>query len=251
MRGVLPLVLLLSGCLLAGSSQTEKETALGNNLATEVRGRTTELDNPEAKTFAETVGHRLAAQMPDGPATWTFNVVQDSIGGPTNEPIALPGGIIFVPASLILTATSESEFAGMLAHAMAHVVEKHGIHTRSANQDSSALILSCWSGDPSALVPQSCVKPIREFELAADRFAVNAMSRAGYPPSALLTYLRRSAPDDTERLDQLAQQIEVPPANSAPPQSLEFSSLQTQIQQELAVQQETKPRIPSLLHPQK
>ena len=84
---------------------------------------------------------------------------------------------------------------------------------------------------------------MREFELEADRFAVSAMSRAGYPPTALLTYLHRSAPDDTERLDQLKQL----PAIAEPTPSADFLTLQAEIRRELV----TAHAIPSLLRPQR
>ena len=52
----------------------------------------------------------------------TFAVIAEDRGGYTHEPLAYPGGRIFVPAPLILAAGDEAEFAGMLAHAMANLV---------------------------------------------------------------------------------------------------------------------------------
>jgi predicted Zn-dependent protease len=56
---------------------------------------------------------------------YTFTVVERNLGGSTNEPLALPGGHIFVPAS-------EDELSGMLAHSIAHIGARHG--TRQATR---------------------------------------------------------------------------------------------------------------------
>jgi hypothetical protein len=67
------------------------------------------------------------------PAQGNFNLGKER-GGSTHEPLSVPGGHIFVPATLIPAAGSEAEFAGMLAHAMAHVTERHGIRTSARGQ---------------------------------------------------------------------------------------------------------------------
>jgi predicted Zn-dependent protease len=98
----------------------EKEAALGVGLAEDARRQTTKLDNPEVQAYVERVGRRLAAHLPDTSLTFTIAVITDDRGGPTHEPIAIPGGYLFVPTSLILAAQNEAEFAGMLSHAMIH-----------------------------------------------------------------------------------------------------------------------------------
>src|SRR5206468_770429 len=82
------------------------------------------LDNPEVQAYVEGIGRNLAAHLPDTSLTFTFAVLSDNHGGPTHEPISLPGGYIFVSSSLILAAQDEAEFAGMLAHAMIHVAAR-------------------------------------------------------------------------------------------------------------------------------
>lgn len=68
-----------------------------------------------------------------------------------HEPIAFPGGFIFVPARLILAAQDEDEFAGMLAHSIAHIAERHATRqaTRSeiTNMSTTPLIyMGGWTG---------------------------------------------------------------------------------------------------------
>jgi predicted Zn-dependent protease len=64
--------------------------------------------------------------MPNVAFAYRFSTVAEEVGGPTHERASLPGGYIFVPTSLILTAADKGEFAGMPAHAMSHIAKRHG-----------------------------------------------------------------------------------------------------------------------------
>src|SRR5439155_11663448 len=96
-------------------------------LAKEVRQKTTPLDIPAVSGYVAEIGRLLAAQFPEARFPYTFHVIAGDAGGRTHKPMWLPAGYIFVPASLIRAAQNEAEFAGMIAHAMAHVAARHGI----------------------------------------------------------------------------------------------------------------------------
>ncbi len=102
----------------AGSHSSSRETALGAQLAAQVRHHTTPLGIISVDAFVQNLGLLLAAQMPNAPEDWKFEVTKDRQDSSTFEPLSLPGGWIFVPAQLILAAGSEGELAGMLAHAI-------------------------------------------------------------------------------------------------------------------------------------
>ncbi len=186
----------------------EKEAALGAQLAREVRQKTTPIDSAAVGDYVERVGRNLAAQLAKAGLTYTFTVVADDAGDPTNEPLSLPGGYIFVSASLILTAQNEAEFSGMLAHAMAHSAERHG--TRQATRgemvhmaSSPSVLMGGWTGMGAGgngrTVPISFLSFQRAFEAEADVLAVKITSGAGYDPSALVHYIRRMQPKGTDR----------------------------------------------------
>src|SRR5258708_2973247 len=109
----------------------EKEAAIGASLARDVRRSTTTVESAAVLEHVQRIGGKLAVQF-TSPLSYTFSVIVDDRGGPTHEPLSLLGGYIFVPAKLILTAKNDAEFAGMLAHAIAHVAERHG--TRQATR---------------------------------------------------------------------------------------------------------------------
>jgi predicted Zn-dependent protease len=187
----------------------EKEAKLGATLAEEVRRNSTALDSALARDYLERLGRQLAAQLPGDGVKYTFEIIADKTAGPTNqlyEPIALPGGYLFVPAGLFLAAQDEAEFAGMLAHAMAHVAERHGTRmvTRVQLADSGSIpliLMGGWGGmsGTGALAPVMFLKFARGFELEADLVAAQVMARAGYDPGALIRYIKRVQIDPTDQ----------------------------------------------------
>jgi predicted Zn-dependent protease len=104
---------------------------------------------------------------------------------------------------LILAAQNEAEFAGMFAHSIAHVAARHGTRlvTRGelANLASIPLIyMGGWNGNGDALIPIGFLSTQRAYELEADRLAVRMMAGAGYDPGALVRYIVRVQPANTD-----------------------------------------------------
>jgi predicted Zn-dependent protease len=199
-------LLFLIGLTLAAQQpySAEKEAAIGASLATDARNSTTAIESTAVRDYVQRIGGRLAAQL-SNPLSYTFSVIADDRGGSTHEPLSLPGGYIFVPARLILNARNDAEFAGMLAHAMAHVAEHHGVRqvTRGevANAASIPLIfmggwMSMGEGDES-LIPMAFRSTQRRLEVEADVLAVKMTSGAGYDPEALVRYIGRTQPPDS------------------------------------------------------
>jgi predicted Zn-dependent protease len=220
----------------------EKEAALGASLAQQVRRQAPALDNAAALEYVERLGAKLAAQLPEPRFTYTFAVTASDQSNILHEPLSLPGGYIFVPASLFLAAQSEAEFAGMLAHAMAHVAERHGTQaaTRTEISQMSTIPLifyGGWTGfgvrqASTVLIPAAYVRFQREYEQEADLLAVKLISAAGYDPQALVGYFSRVWPDAAPdanardaRITAMRGAIQHPPAAS----SDEFLKIQEQI----------------------
>jgi predicted Zn-dependent protease len=173
----------------------DKEIALGTQLALQFGQKTTPLGVAAAGDYVKQVGANLAAQFPGG---WTYRIetIREDQGGATHEPVAFPGGAIFVSVDLIAAARNEAEFAGMLAHAMAHVVARHW--TRSATKTG----LMPGDSGPAAFresVPMGMLAFQRAMEGEADYLAVKAMAAAGYDPAGLASYVGRvqAAPGST------------------------------------------------------
>ena len=213
----------------------EKEKALGEQLAGEYRRSATIIESPELLQRIEALGSEL---VPAGSRySYTFALADDD-DILLNEPPAFPGGYIFVPSGLILTAQNGDELAGMIAHAIAHVEARHG--TRQAtkaqmvNQAAIPLIyMGGWTGfatrqNLSLAIPLGMLKSIRASQLDADLLGARLMSSNGYSPQRLADYIERvQAPDQDPpdarsplppRAERVAALRALPaPAATAPP----------------------------------
>ena len=185
----------------------KKEAALGAELAQQARQMLAPLDNSAALDYVQQLGAKLAAQLPEPPFTYTFALTaseqSDALhGNVLHEPLALPAGYIFVPASLFLAAQDEAEFTGMLAHAMARVADRDG--TRAASRTemmqmaSTRLVFNRDNGPRQVAAPTSVLQYDRQYDREADMLAVKLTSAAGYDPQAMVRYFTRVWPDNAK-----------------------------------------------------
>ena len=113
----------------------EKEIALGRQLAQEVERQAKIVDDPLIAEYVNRIGQNLVRNS-DAKVPFTFKVIE----GQELNAFALPGGYIFVYTGLIRVADEEDEFAGALAHEIAHVAARH--MTRQACRSRVAGIAS-------------------------------------------------------------------------------------------------------------
>jgi len=222
-------ILLLAGVLAAQTISEQKEAALGKALAAEATRSLTVIPNPELQQYVEALAQRIS------PGDWHIAMVQDDIGGSTHEPAAFPGGYLLIPARLMAESRSESEFAGMLAHAMAHVLNRDAVRT-PASQGSAipVVFVGGIERDGTNAIPRSLLPRERQFELAADTRAVELLTKAQLPPASLAAYLARTQGADStrsrlpvkaERLGALEQAVRTAPMVAPAPSSPEFDRL--------------------------
>src|SRR5208337_1107554 len=98
----------------------QKEMALGHQLATEVMKQSKILDDPIISEYVNRVGQSLVRNS-DAKVPFIFYVIDSDEA----NAFALPGGYVFVYTGLIKVASEEDEFAGALAHEIAHVAARH------------------------------------------------------------------------------------------------------------------------------
>ncbi len=178
----------------------EKEVALGRQLAAEFLRTVKPLENASVLAYVEGIGRRLAAEIGGPLFPYSFTLIADD---PTvlHDIAAFPGGAMFVPASLIRAAKDEDEFAGMLAHAIAHVASRDGtrLATRGELMDVAMQPIVFMGGaagyamkqGAALALPMSFLQMRRRMELDADRLAAAKMAALGYDPAALAQYVER------------------------------------------------------------
>ena len=214
----------------------EKEKALGAQLVAEYRRTIPTLDSAPVNAYLDRLGQRLAALLPDPPFSYQFQLVDDD-GTLLHAAPNFPGGFVFVPAQLILAAQSESEFAGMLATAIARIAARHQTKQLTKNELTNIasiplVFMGGWSGNAprqGELVPTGFQRMQLAQEQQADSMALDLLSRAGFDPRALLRYLERAGefPGRAPRLAALQSALAKLPAAPAPPPS-DFAAIQAQ-----------------------
>lgn len=204
---------------LAGFAQweQEKERALGRGLAEDIRRQGKPVDDAAVNEYLQRIAARLTAALGETPVSFTFEVLQlaDAM-----EPMPLPGGYILVPAAFFAAVRDEAEFSGVLAHAIGHVVLRHG-RTEARFAKAPLVFTGGWGGTHAeiagkrrTLLPLGFLARQREYEIEADRFASDLAARAGFDRLGLKRYIERMQKDGErnsplpprdERLARLAQ----------------------------------------------
>jgi predicted Zn-dependent protease len=132
----------------------------------------------------------------------------DMFQGQAAEPVALAGGPILVPLSLLADAPDEAAFAFQLAHAMAHVALRHATRqatrqellniasaTLQAQNASGVAAVAIRSSQPLAM-QLGLLTSVRAFEREADIVATGIVAEAGYDPGTVVPYLEGQPPAD-------------------------------------------------------
>jgi predicted Zn-dependent protease len=197
-------------------SQSE-ENQIGRMIVHRLREADQLLDDPELSEYIQAVGHRVSAHA-EGNARFDFFFVRD----PAINAFALPGGYVGVNAGLLLATENESELAGVLAHEVSHVTERH-IARMAQSQSQSAIataagviaaILLGASGGMGDDAVQAAVavaqgvaiqKQIdftRAHEEDADRIGMTVLYQAGFDPEGMPSFF--------EKLSRATGEVHVP-----------------------------------------
>ncbi len=123
-----------------------QEIALGKQIAQQVQQSARVIDDPVISEYVSRVGQNLVRNS-DSKFPFTIKVIEDD----SINALSLPGGYFFVNTGLILTAATEAELAGGMAHEIAHIAARHG--TRQATRAQVAqmatiplIFMGGWAG---------------------------------------------------------------------------------------------------------
>jgi predicted Zn-dependent protease len=193
---------------LGDSSQTEitpqVERRIGESIMREIRRDPAYVDDPEIRDYVQSVGYRLVAASGDTRQEFEFFVVRDR----TVNAFAMPGGFIGVHTGLLLAAQTESEFAGVLGHEIAHVLQRHMARQYDAQSKVSklsllAMAIGLLAARSNAQVAQAAIMAgqaapaatylnhSREFEREADRLGYQLLERAGFDTAGMAGFFER------------------------------------------------------------
>jgi predicted Zn-dependent protease len=219
---VAALTLMGLGCLgdRAAPGDCAGEAGRSARLAGKIREEWPLRPGDEVTLMVRGVVDRLAAA--EGRRSWDLEVVRNR----NAEAYSIGGGRVYISDGTVRSCESESELAAILAHEMSHQLLGH-FCTPGASSDERWWQDGARRGRETAVGSVSLqVDPDRE--LAADRFALGMLERAGYDPTASLRIaarVQREMPrghlDELGRVQRLQQLIPQAPL-AEPYQSAEF-----------------------------
>lgn len=175
------------------------EQRLGDSIIAQGRRDPTYVHDAEINQYLNHMGHRLARFATGGvPNVELFGVRDAMINA-----FALPGGYIGVNTGLIVQAGSESELAGVVAHEIAHVTQRHiarGLTQRKQSENLAlasiaAALLAALTGGANLAMGLAAFGQAaaidqqlgfsRDAEREADRVGFHMLSKAGYDPNGM------------------------------------------------------------------
>jgi predicted Zn-dependent protease len=232
----------------------QEEIQAGQQAAAEVSKRLPLLPDSDPVTkYVQHLGRELASHAPGEKWPYSFHVVnQKEINA-----FALPGGPIFVNLGTIQAADNEAELAGVLAHEISHVVQRHG--TRAASKQMAAqLPLAILGGimgrgtlaqmaqlGISFGVGSYFLKNSRQAESEADLLGTDIMYDTGYNPHAMAEFFSKlqeqagsrsdiqqffsDHPNPGNRAEAVSQEVSTLPRKTYRADSRDFRSIKERV----------------------
>ncbi|MEI2416672.1 M48 family metalloprotease [Orrella sp. JC864] len=176
------------------------EQRLGDAIMVQGRRDPTYIDDVDLSQYLTTMGRKLAVHAPGGaPQIQVFGVRDPSINA-----FALPGGYIGINSGLVVSSESESELAGVLAHEIGHVAQRHIARGFTQQSRTSTMMMATVAasllaalaggsadlatgmaafGQAAAINQQLGFS--RDAEREADRAGLEMLSRANYDPAGM------------------------------------------------------------------
>ena len=158
-----------------------------------------EYQDRKLQAYVDALGRRLAQFTEYQQFTYHFTLLDS----PIVNAFALPGGYVYVSRGLLALASNEAELAGVLAHELGHVNARHTAERLGAQQVAQFGVIASAIGASLLGLPADSVAQLgqtiatvaiqsysREQELESDTLGVRYMSRAGYDPDAMASFLR-------------------------------------------------------------
>lgn len=178
---------------LATQVPMEWEETMGKYVAQSLAKDDDTCTAPAGKAALARLVARLAATN-ESPYAFKVSVSDDD----SVNAFAAPGGYIVILDGLIQAAESPDEVAGVLAHEMAHAIERHPIEGL-IHALGLRLVVSVLVGDASALIAGAAevgeqllvLSYSREKEAQADRVGVEMLNKAGMRAGGLVDFFRR------------------------------------------------------------
>jgi len=198
------------------------ESQLGRMIMRDIRRSGMVVEDPQITEYLSEIGSRIVAQANDGDHNFTFFAIKDE----RINAFALPGGYIGVHTGLLEATRNEDELAGVIAHEVAHVTQRHIARSIHANSRQSllttammlgAIVLAAAGAGSDATqgaiavaqgtAVQQQINFTRSNEYEADRVGIAALADAGFDPYGMASFFEVMSRQTTTSPDMRAPEF--------------------------------------------
>ena len=208
------------GC--APAVTTQQEVQLGADYSRQINRQLPLLNDAATLQYVNDLGRRIARNADPRGIPYNFYVVNSDVV----NAFAIPGGHIYINRGLIERADNLSELAGVMAHEIGHVVERHGIEQMQKAQNANtalAVVYGVLLGRNPSGIEQAGIQVGgsaifasygREAEREADRVAIGYLMRSGISPNGLPSFFEELMAEQRRNPSRVEQWFSTHPLTS-------------------------------------
>ena len=219
----------------AANVSPESERRLGQNALDGIKREGRIVEQGKAFDAIREIGARLTQEST---RKYEWYLKDD----PSVNAFALPGGFIVVHAGLVHSAESADELAGVLAHEIEHIEQRHTMQLL-IYQLGWATLLAVAAGDLSTLstvllLQFGNLKFSRDLEAQADSGGLETLRKSGVSPDGMVSFFKKLAkdaggapawmsthPSTSERVEVLEAAIREKPCAECKPYAMDWAAV--------------------------
>ena len=188
---------LAAGC--APAISTQQEVQIGADYARQINQQLPLVRDQATLNYVDQIGQQIARVADPRGIRYHFYVVNSDVV----NAFALPGGHVYLNRGLIERTDNVAELAGVLAHEVGHVAQRHSVdqmqRAQNANLGLQVLYGVLLGRNPGGL-EQAAIQVgggavfagyTRDAEREADAVAVDYLLRTGYNPNGMVTFFQK------------------------------------------------------------
>ncbi len=190
---------------------TEKEVAMGQQIAEEFEQTARLMEDPVVSEYIDRIGQNIVKHS-DAKIVFHIRVVDtDEVNA-----FAFPGGFFYINKGLILAADNEAELAGVMAHEISHVVARHATERMSKGQYLQLATLPAIFIGGGQLAQMGIQNALglglnlqllgitRESEREADQLGIQYLWNSGYDPNSFVSFFEKLQDQEKSKPGKLA-----------------------------------------------
>jgi len=201
----------------ARAVSTATEIQIGRQASAQVDRENQIISDPILNNWVNSIGANLAQYRARPDITYTFKILD------TNDinAFSLPGGFVYLNYGLLNFVNSDDELAGVMGHEMGHVERRHQITLNAKAQIINVILGILAMASPfvwrfgNLIDSLSVYKLSRVDELQADQYGLLLMTRAGYDPDGMISFMQRLGSKSSDSSDLLNKYFETHPEPAA------------------------------------